>query len=514
VEPIRRVEIAAALAVAADAGMGHPPDLSLATTAVAARLARAAGLAVDDVRACHDVALLRFAGCTSESDLAAKVFGDEVSARSAIAIADFGRASNVIGTAFRRLHAGAPLLVRVPKIMKAIAGMGALFGAAIAHCEVAQALAVDLGYAARAVTALAKVFERFDGAGIPNRLKKDDVPVEVQLATLAHDVSLFQRLFGFDAALEMARERSGGAYSARFVTVLEDHKSDVLAALELPSPWSAALDEEPRPHVMLAGDAIDRAIATLGDFSDLKGATRAGHSRAVSALVDRAAARAGLAEAERAELRWAASAHDLGIVATTASIWDKKSPLTDADREAVRLHPYLGERCLARSPALARVGKIVSSHHERLDGSGYPKGERAESLATSARVLAVADAVQAMSAARPHRAALAPERVVSEIESACKRGVLCGDAARWVLESREDAGTSKRALDLPKVLSERETEVLAQLASGKTLKEVATALGIATKTADNHAQRIYEKIGVTTRAAATLWALRNGLVRG
>jgi DNA-binding NarL/FixJ family response regulator len=127
--------------------------------------------------------------------------------------------------------------------------------------------------------------------------------------------------------------------------------------------------------------------------------------------------------------------------------------------------------------------------------------------------LAVSDVVQAMSAARPHRAALAPERVVSEIESACKRGLLCGDAAKWVLESRED-GAKTRPFSLPKVLSDREVEVLAELATGKTLKEVAVALGIATKTADNHAQRIYEKIGVTTRAAATLWAVKNGVVRG
>jgi HD-GYP domain-containing protein (c-di-GMP phosphodiesterase class II)/DNA-binding CsgD family transcriptional regulator len=511
--PIRRAEIAAALAVAADAGMGHPPDLSLATTAVSARLARAAGLSTEDVRACHDLALLRFCGCTSESDLAAKVFGNEVAARSAIAISDFGSATSVISTAFRRMHADAPLLVRVPKILKAIAGMGALYGAALAHCEVAQALAGDLGYGERAISALAKVFERWDGKGIPNKLKKDDVPVEVQISALAHDVALFQRLFGFEAALEMAKSRSGGAYGARWVTVLEDHHRDVLAALELPSPWSAALDEEPTPHAMLSGEALDRAMGALGDFADLKGQTRAGHSRAVAKLADRAAARAGLGEEERTELRWAASAHDVGIVATTAAIWDKKTPLSDADREAVRLHPYLGERCLARSPALARVGKLVSAHHERLDGSGYPKGATAESLAAGARLLAVCDVVQAMSAARPHRAAFAPERVVSEIESACKRGLLCADAARWVLESRED-GAKTKPLSLPKVLSDREVEVLRELATGKTLKEVGVALGIATKTADNHAQRIYEKLGVTTRAAATLWAVKQGVVRG
>lgn len=106
---MRRSEIEAALAVAAGAGMGYPPDLSLSSAAVAALLARAAGLSDADVRACHEVALLRFAGCTAESELASRVFGDEVDGRRVVATADFGYPASVMSTAVRGLHAEAPL---------------------------------------------------------------------------------------------------------------------------------------------------------------------------------------------------------------------------------------------------------------------------------------------------------------------------------------------------------------------------------------------------------------------
>ena len=506
---MRRTEITAALSVAADAGMGHPADLTLASAAVAARLARALGLGDADVRACHEVALLRFAGCTSDSDVASKVFGDEVSARRAIATADFGHASSVIGTAFRKLHAEDPLVVRLPKVLRAVAGMGALFGSAIAHCEVAQGLARSLGYDDRVVAALALAFERWDGRGIPRRLREDEIPLEVHVSSLAHDFTLFHRLFGRDAALEMAEERSGGAHDPALVAALARHQRDLFDVLDAPSPWTAALDAEPEPHARLEGDAPESAVAALGDFADLKGATRAGHSRSVATLVDRTARRTGMSDEERRDLRWAAYAHDLGVAATTASVWDKPSPLTDAERESIRIHPYLTERCLARGETLERIGRIAALHHERLDGSGYPKTARADALGRSARLLAVADAVVGMGSDRPHRRALPPERVVKEIESAVTDGTLCGSAARDVL----DAMGASANVALPGGLTSREIEVLRHLALGKTMKETAVALGIATKTADNHAQRIYAKIGVTTRGAAALWAMRTGIVR-
>ena len=79
-------------------------------------------------------------------------------------------------------------------------------------------------------------------------------------------------------------------------------------------------------------------------------------------------------EGEAAALRRAGLVHDFGRLGVSNAIWDKRGPLTRAELERVRLHPYLSERMLAFSPALAPLGAIAVQHHERLDGSGYPRG--------------------------------------------------------------------------------------------------------------------------------------------
>ena len=104
-------------------------------------------------------------------------------------------------------------------------------------------------------------------------------------------------------------------------------------------------------------------------------------------------------------LRRAALIHDLGRLGVSNTIWDKPGPITEAESERVRLHPYLTDRMLARLSALGGSREIASRHHERLDGSGYPRGLTAASLTRQDRLLAAANAYHAMTEPRPHRAA-------------------------------------------------------------------------------------------------------------
>ena len=101
------------------------------------------------------------------------------------------------------------------------------------------------------------------------------------------------------------------------------------------------------------------------------------------------------------------------------TIWDKPGPLTDAERERVRLHPYFTERMLARPEALARLGAIAAAHHERLDGSGYHRSLPGSALSPSARILAAADVYHAMTEARPHREALPADAAAPSCAARC-----------------------------------------------------------------------------------------------
>ena len=117
-----------------------------------------------------------------------------------------------------------------------------------------------------------------------------------------------------------------------------------------------------------------------------------------------------LPEDESRLLRRAGLVHDLGRLGVSNAIWDKPGPLAPGEWERVRLHPYLTERMLHQSSALAPLAAIVVQHRERLDGSGYPKGLTASAIARPARILGAVDAYQSMREPRPHRPPLNASR--------------------------------------------------------------------------------------------------------
>ncbi len=503
---LRRSEILGALSLAADLGMGHPTDLGLRTCVVAVRLARALGANATEVRETYDLALLRFSGCTADSDLAARAFGDEIVARGFLAPADFGRPSSFIGLTVRNIRKGEPAVRRARAIANVLAHTSALFGAAQAHCEVAQRLAARLGFDSRLQKMLGEVFERWDGKGIPKRLRGDAVSLPVRIVTAAHDAEIYFRLGGIEAAIAMRRERSGGAHEPRVVQVFCRHAGDILGARE-ESTWDAALEAEPLPAVRLTPSQLDAALEAMGDFSDLKSRYTSGHSSGVAALARKAGELQGL---DAVELGRAAFVQDLGRVGVSAGVWDKPGPLTDAEWEKVRLHPYLGDRCLTRSKTLAALSAIAALHHERLDGSGYHRGLPAGMLPSAARTLAAADAYHAMLQPRAYRPAFRPAQAADALRRDAQAGRLCLAATDAVLAAAGHATRRPRAL--PAGLTDREVEVLRLVARGHTAKETGSALGISAKTVDHHIQHIYGKIGVSTRAAATLFAIENRLL--
>jgi HD-GYP domain-containing protein (c-di-GMP phosphodiesterase class II) len=270
------------------------------------------------------------------------------------------------------------------------------------------------------------------------------------------------------------------------------------------------LDTEPAPHVHYnEAEALD-AFSALGDFADLKSSYMAGHSGAVAVLASSAAEELRLEKRNVVDVHRAAFVLDIGRVGVSTAIWDKRGPLTDGEWERVRLHPYYTERCFARSPALARLGILAGRHHERSGGDGYPKALPLEMLESTQRVLATADVYCALREERPHRAALDPAAAAAELGREAARGRLDRTVVDAVLSAAGHA-VPKRPSSGP-TLSDREREVLALLTRGLSNKLVGVELGISAKTVGHHVQHIYDKIGVSTRAAATLFAVEHGLL--
>jgi HD-GYP domain-containing protein (c-di-GMP phosphodiesterase class II) len=197
--------------------------------------------------------------------------------------------------------------------------------------------------------------------------------------------------------------------------------------------------------------------------------------------------------------------HDLGRVTVPTGVWEKPGPLNPDEWELVRLHPYHSGRILTRSPALEPLSSVVSRHHERLDGSGYPMGVRAGELDATARLLAAADAWCSFTEPRPHRPAMTPEDAAGRLSEL----PLDRDAVRAVLAAAHGPAPSFPAL--PVDLTERELEVLRLLAAGLTKKQIAERLFISASTVHTHTVHIYGKCEVSTRAALAMFAMRHGL---
>jgi HD-GYP domain-containing protein (c-di-GMP phosphodiesterase class II) len=263
------------------------------------------------------------------------------------------------------------------------------------------------------------------------------------------------------------------------------------------------------------GAELDSALTVAADFIDLKSSYMAGHSRRCAQLAADAAIRLGFADGTVLTLRRAALVHEFGTTAVPNSIWDKAAPLTRAEFDRVELHPMITEQMLRRSSALAMLNPVAAAHHEKTNGSGYHKGLRRDAIDPSASLLAAADIYVALTSDRADRPALSGKDAATELRRLASQGALEHNTAYAVLAAAGQAQplTPKpRQPQHPAGLTGREAEVLRLAARGLTTREIANRLYISAKTADHHIQHVYTKIGVSTRAAAALWAIQHALV--
>ena len=389
-------------------------------------------------------------------------------------------------------------------------GMRALKALAENHYRATDELATRLGLGEDVRESLRQTYERWDGKGAFG-MRGEEIALSSRLINFADVVEVFGRGGGVEAAMTVARERSGTQFDPDLVDVFCEQAPMVLSELDAAPSWEAVIAAEPSLERELAGDELDLALEAIGEFAELKSPWTMGHVHAVKELVTGAAGSFGLPEADVPELRRAACVYDLGRLGVPNTVWDKTGPLTLSELERVRMHPYLSERMLAFSPTLARLGDIAVQHHERLDGSGYPRGLSADQIEATARLLAAADTYQAMCEPRSHRPALTPTDAAVEVRREVAAGRLDGDAVDSVL--RAAGHRVRRRREWPAGLTAREVEVLRLLARGLSNRQIAAELVITPKTAGSHVEHIYRKIDASNRAQASLFAMRHGLMR-
>jgi HD-GYP domain-containing protein (c-di-GMP phosphodiesterase class II) len=506
----RLAELVAALSLGVDLGFGQPMEHVLRQCLIALRLGERIGLDEQERADVYYTALLVGVGCHTDAHEQAKWFGDDIALKSRKY--DYGlRSVRGAAATMRRLGSGRPALHRFRIGLEfVVSGHRDFDGMIEHHAAIARSLAEQLGLPDEVLDAVSAAYEQWDGRGWPGALSGHEIPIAARLAQLGEFVEVAHRVGGVGAAKELARKRAGKQFDPELAALVREEGELLLAGLDGVGAWDAVVDAEPALALELSDEDFDAALEAIADFVDLKSPYTLGHARGVADLAAAAGARLGLSEADVRTLRRAGLVHGLGRLGVSNAIWDKAGPLGAGEWERVRFHPYLTERMLQQSRALAQFGAVAVQHRERLDGSGYPRGLSGAAISRPARILAAADAYQAMREPRPHRPARDAGEAAAELRREVHAGRLDAEAVEAVLGAAGHRVPRRR--EGPAGLTPREVEVLQLLARGCSNKEIAARLFLSPKTVGNHVEHIYAKIGASTRTAAGLFAMRHGLL--
>jgi HD-GYP domain-containing protein (c-di-GMP phosphodiesterase class II) len=509
-EGVRIAELVAAMSYAADLGLGQPMEHCLRQTVIAMRMADLAGADAGDREATYYLGMLVNSYCHADASEQAKWFGDDISFKGAGFEMLAMSTSQVAGLLLRSLGSHGNAKERVCRVATfPVAGQREIHTWLTTHTKLSSQFAYRIGLGEEVRSALWQAYEQWDGKG-PRHIKGEDISLPARLVALSAPLEVIARRHGIASAKKVARRHAGSYWDPDLADLFAQHAASVLDGLETDATWDAILGAEPRLARRVQGEELDSVLEALADLVDLKSPYLAGHSRGVANLAVEAARLLGIQDTERRTLRRAGLLHDLGRLGVSNAIWDKPGPLTDVEQERARQHPYLTDKMLARIAALGPSREIAARHHERLDGSGYPRGLSAASLTLCDRLLAAADVCHAMTEPRPHRPALTADEAAKQLRAEVRSGRLDGDPVNAVLRASGQRAPARR--EGPAGLTVREVEVLALLARGLANKEIARRLNLSPKTVSNHLEHVYTKVGVQSRAAATLYATQHGLV--
>lgn len=408
---VRTSDILAGLTIALDLTEGLPPGHAMRTAYLAMRAADRLGIDEQTRGDLFHAALLKDAGCSSNAAMIAELFGgDDAQVKGDQLLTDRSLVAQARFT-IRNLPPSDPLPLRVRRLAWfALKGRGAQRRVEQVRCERGASIARKAGFPDAVAAAVHDVHEHWDGGGLPVGLARDAISPLARMIAPAQCLALFSTVQGPVAARRTLRARRGSWYQPDVVDALllacEDGLLDELDAPDLPARLAAL---EPEAIVRRSDEAgIDQLAGAFADVVDAKSPFTGSHSRRVAQIADALAGRLGVDASTRVDIRRAGLLHDIGKLGVPNAILDKPGRLDAAEMDLIRRHPELALRILRGVPRLHQVGELAACHHERLDGRGYFRGLGADQLGTGARVVAVADVFEALTADRPYRVAMDP----------------------------------------------------------------------------------------------------------
>jgi putative nucleotidyltransferase with HDIG domain len=405
------------LSHALDLTEGHPRGHATRTALIGLRLGRALQLAPGVQADLLYALLLKDAGCSANASLVCDLFGGcDHEVKRAVWERDWRRVPEQIAHAFTYVARGRSLVARMRQFGKfAVKGaQGSGTEVFAVRCERGAAIARMIGLSETVVDAIRAMDEHWDGGGYPYKLRGDRTPLLARIIGLAQVAEIFWSEGGPERAIDVARERRGRWFEPALVDTFVE-------AARVPAFWTgladARLDRDllalvPAGLEIPTDDALlDRIADAFALIIDAKSPYTFDHSARVAQYALSINERLGGRAVDPVRLRRAGLLHDLGKLTIPNTILDKPGPLDAAERKLVQQHPAFTLSLLQKVPVFSAFADDAANHHEWVDGRGYSRGLSGDALSTTARILAVADVMDALTSDRPYQKGMPVEGV-------------------------------------------------------------------------------------------------------
>jgi HD-GYP domain-containing protein (c-di-GMP phosphodiesterase class II) len=414
---IRVSQIISALSYALDLTEGRPMGHSVRSCMIGMRMAAEIGLSVAEQSDLYYALLLKDAGCSSNSS---KLFhllsADEIRAKRDVKLTDWTRVGwESLHFALTHVATGAPFLERVRTFVRVAAKQQTESSALVKiRCERGASIARKIGFPEPVAQAIHGLDEHWNGGGYPVGLRREEIPLFARIMNLSQTLEVFLVNRGKEAALEVARKRSGLWFDPELVRAASSLAKRGLLwdGLDHQQTIDHALALEPEECRLLANEeTIENICQAFAEIVDAKTPFTYRHSNGVADAAIGISRQLGLPEEDITFMRRAALLHDVGKLAVSNSILEKPGALTDDEWAVIKLHPYYSYEVLRRIPGFEELSVTAGAHHEKLNGSGYFRQWTADQISLETRILTVADIFDALAAKRPYRDALPIEKV-------------------------------------------------------------------------------------------------------
>jgi putative nucleotidyltransferase with HDIG domain len=410
-------EVLAAMSRALDLTEGQSVGHTVRTTIIGMRIAQELDLSAFDRVALYGALLLKDSGSSGHSSAADVVNAQETQRRPRISLSPAHALTAIKSASGESLRAVTALFRkskgRVPHGM-------------LTRAERGESMALRMGFSTATADGIRHIDEHWDGTGIPDARVGHEIPLFSRIILVAQTLDAFYMQRGLPAAMRMLRERSGTWFDPQVVRIARSFREDTpwWESLQSPDATAMAVAVEPQQHTRFVDDrGLDEVARAFAEIIDAKSSYTYQHSTNVAKYARATAFELGFEKRDVAVLNRAALLHDVGKLGISSSILDKAGPMTDDERAEMQRHPLYTWEILQRVGAFETFARTAALHHEKLDGSGYPWGVKAEDLDVPARILCVADIYEALTAHRPYRAGLSRDAALKIIRSGSAKHV-------------------------------------------------------------------------------------------